>query len=175
MTMRDIDEEISRSSAKLGCPAKIVAIDYVQLADGAGSRYERVSDACEAARRLAKKHHVVVILVSQVSRKQGDQNEVREVTLHDAKESGSFENSCSLLLGLWKTSRTTMRCRVLKNSRGLSGNTVEMAIRGGTYIIDPGEMTTRMDPKLWQPLHGKPWQAGSSSKARHSIILDDSR
>ena len=37
MTMRDIDEEISRSSAKLGCPPKIVAIDYVQLTDGAGS------------------------------------------------------------------------------------------------------------------------------------------
>ena len=30
-----------------------------------------------------------------------------------------------------------MRCRVLKNSRGLSGSTVEMTIRGGTYIIDP--------------------------------------
>jgi len=72
-----------------------------------------------------------------VSRKQGDQGEVREVNLHDAKESGSFENSCSLVLGLWKTSRTGMRCRVLKNSRGLSGNTVEMTIRGGTYIIDP--------------------------------------
>jgi hypothetical protein len=138
MTMRDIDEEILRSSAKLGCPPKIVAIDYVQLTDGAGSRYERVSDACEAARRLAKKHHVVVILVSQVSRKQGDQKQVREVSLHDAKESGSFENSCSLVLGLWKTSKTTMRCRVLKNSRGLSGNTVEISIRGGTYILDPG-------------------------------------
>jgi replicative DNA helicase len=110
----------------------------VQLTDGAGSRYERVSDACEAARRLAKKHHVVVILVSQVSRKQGDQKQVREVSLHDAKESGSFENSCSLVLGLWKTSKTTMRCRVLKNSRGLSGNTVEISIRGGTYILDPG-------------------------------------
>ena len=33
-----IDEEISRSSAKLGCPPRIVAIDYVQLVDGAGSR-----------------------------------------------------------------------------------------------------------------------------------------
>ena len=139
VTMRDIDEEIWRSSAKLGCPPKIVAIDYVQLTDGAGSRYERVSDACEAARRLAKKHHVVVILVSQVSRKQGDQKQVREVSLHDAKESGSFENSCSLVLGLWKTSKTTMRCRVLKSSRGLSGNTVEMTIRGGTYIIDPAQ------------------------------------
>ena len=117
MTMKDIDEEISRSSAKLGCPPRIVAIDYVQLVDGAGSRsrYERVSDACEASRRLAKKHHAVVILVSQVSRKQGDKNEVREVSLHDAKESGSFENSCSLVLGLWKTGLVDMRCRVIKN------------------------------------------------------------
>jgi hypothetical protein len=98
---------------------------------------ERVSDACEASRRLAKKHHAVVILVSQVSRKQGDKNEVREVSLHDAKESGSFENSCSLVLGLWKTGRVDMRCRVIKNSRGLSGQTVGIKIRGGTYILYP--------------------------------------
>jgi hypothetical protein len=64
---------------------------------------------------------------------------VLQVSIHDAKESGSFENSCSLILGLWKTSRVEMRCRVLKNSRGLSGHTVGIKIRDGTYILDPAD------------------------------------
>jgi hypothetical protein len=48
-----------------------------------------------------------------------------EVSLCDAKESGSFENSCSVVLGMWKTSKTDMKCRVLKNTKGLAGNTVQ--------------------------------------------------
>ena len=99
-----------------------------------------MSDVCEEARILANKHHLVVILVSQIHRPRDDNgraNATREVTLHDAKDSGSFENSCSLILGQWKTSKTTMRCRVLKDSRGVSGKTIDMEVRGGTYIIDP--------------------------------------
>jgi replicative DNA helicase len=142
MTMAEIDEEVSRSSAKLGCEPKIVAIDYVQLVNARerGPRYERFSDACESARRLAKKHHCVVIVLSQVARDNNSKDGgVREITIHDAKETGSFENSCSLLLGLWKISKTQMKCRVLKNSLGLAGNTVTMDIRGGTFIIDPAK------------------------------------
>jgi replicative DNA helicase len=59
LTMSQIDEEITRASAKLGRPPKLVAIDDVQLVDAPASRsrYERVSDTCEQTRRLAKKHH----------------------------------------------------------------------------------------------------------------------
>lgn len=139
MTMKDIDAEITRASAKLGCCPKVVAIDYAQLVDAPRnrSRYERVSDTCEQARRLALKHSVIMILISQVHRPDGDTGGAHEVSIHDAKESGSFENSCSLLLGQWKTGRTTLRCKVLKNSRGTSGQAADMDIRGGTYILDP--------------------------------------
>ena len=140
LTMAQIDEEVTRSSAKFGCPPKVVAIDYAQLVRTPGnrSRYERMSDACEEARILANKHHLVMILVSQIHRPdRGGGSAVREVTLHDAKDSGSFENSCSVIIGQWKTSKTTMRCCVLKDSRGLAGQTVDMDIREGTYIIDP--------------------------------------
>jgi hypothetical protein len=51
--------------------------------------------------------------------------------LCDAKEFGSFENSCSVVLGMWKTSKTDMKCRVLKNTKGLAGNTVAMKISRG--------------------------------------------
>jgi hypothetical protein len=142
LTMAQIDEEVARSSAKFGCPAKVVAIDYAQLVRTPGnhSRYERMSDVCEEARILANKHHLVGILVSQIHRPRDDKggtSAAREVTLHDAKDSGSFENSCSVILGQWKTTKTTMRCRVLKDSRGVAGETVDTDIRGGTYIIDP--------------------------------------
>ena len=61
------------------------------------------------------------------------------MSLYDGKESGSLENSCSVLLGMWwKISKTEMKCRVLKNIKGLAGNTVAMKIRGGTFIIERG-------------------------------------
>jgi hypothetical protein len=141
MNMKQIDELISRSSAKLGSVPRVVVIDYVQLVKGEGSRYERVSEACEEAKRLAKEWNLIVIILSQIARKSrseaNTEEEIREVNLNDAKESGSFENSCSVVLGMWKTSPTEMKCRVLKNTKGLAGNTVAMKIRGGTFIIEP--------------------------------------
>jgi hypothetical protein len=104
-------------------------------------RYERVSEACEETKRLAKKWNLIGIILSQIARKNrseaNTEEEIREVSLYDGKESGSLENSCSVLLGMWKTSKTEMKCRVLKNTKGLAGNTVAMKIRGGAFIIEP--------------------------------------
>jgi hypothetical protein len=70
------------------------------------------------------------IILSQIARKYrseaNTEEEIREVSLCDATESGSFENLCSVVLGMWKTSKTDMECRVLKNTKGLAGNTVAM-------------------------------------------------
>jgi hypothetical protein len=141
MNMKQIDELVSRSSAKLGCLPRVLVIDYIQLVRGEGTRYERVSEACEETKRLAKKWNLIAVILSQISRKnQSDTNtkdEIREVNLYDGKESGSLENSCGVLLGMWKTSQTDMKCRVLKNTKGLAGNTAKMKIRGGTFIIEP--------------------------------------
>jgi replicative DNA helicase len=38
LTMEQIDEEVTRSSAKFGCPPKVVAIDYAQLVRTPGNR-----------------------------------------------------------------------------------------------------------------------------------------
>ena len=106
-----------------------------------GNRYERVSEACEETKRLAKKWNLIAVILSQIARKNRNEanteEEIREVSLYDGKESGSLENSCSVLLGMWKTSTTEMKCRVLKNTKGLAGNTVAMKIRDGTFIIEP--------------------------------------
>jgi hypothetical protein len=100
--MRRLCAHRPNSAARL----RVIAIDYAQLVRTPGnrSRYERMSDVCEEARILANRHHLVVILVSQIHRPRDDNgraNATREVTLHDAKDSGSFENSCSLILGRW--------------------------------------------------------------------------
>jgi hypothetical protein len=141
VSMADVDSEIARASAKMGVLPKVFVIDYVQLVRGPGSRYERVSNACEEVKRLAKKWNVIAILISQIGRKKtewGDdgEDEVKEVHLFDAKESGSFENSCSLVLGLWKTSPTQMRVRVLKQTKGTAGQQVDLNLRGSTFIIE---------------------------------------
>ena len=135
LSMPEIDERIGRASAKLGCTPRVFVIDYAQLVRGPGSRYERMSATCEEAKRLAKKWNAVGIIVSQVARPDDDDD--NEVSIYDAKESGSFENSCGLVLGVWKTSKTDMVCKILKNTRGYGGKKVAMRLRGNTYIIEP--------------------------------------
>jgi hypothetical protein len=141
LTMKEVDEEIARSSAKLGRAPRVFILDYAQLIPGPGSsRYERVSDTCEEARRLAKKWRMIGVIVSQVSRpEKGGGSGNCAPNLYDAKESGSFENSCSLVIGLRKLDEpNTMEAKVLKNSQGGTGNTIRMNVRLGC-IIEPEE------------------------------------
>jgi CHC2 zinc finger/DnaB-like helicase C terminal domain len=134
ITIGELDEKIARASAKLGCTPQLVIVDYLQLIRGpARTRYERLSEACEVCRQLANKHHTIGVIVSQTSR---PTEEGQEVQLFDAKETGSFENSCSVVLALWKTGTFTMRCAVRKNSKGYSGKPLDLKITDGTYAIE---------------------------------------
>lgn len=140
MSMQDIDEYIARSSAKIGKSPEVFVIDYLQLVRGKGNRYERISDAAEEAKVLAKKWKSIGIVISQIGRKKKDDDADTSVlvpTLQDAKESGSIENSVGLMLGVWKTAKNEMRCKVLKNTKGLAGQEVSMSIVGGTFAIVP--------------------------------------
>jgi len=141
MSMKDIDEHIARSSAKIGKSPDVFVIDYLQLVRGKGSRYERISDAAEEAKVLAKKWKAIGIVISQIGRKQKKDDEeddhINIPTLQAAKDSGSIENSVGLMLGVWKTSRQEMRCKILKNSKGTPGQEVAMKIEGGSFRITP--------------------------------------
>jgi len=140
ISMKYVDEQIERSSAKIGKTPEVFLIDYIQLIRGSGSRYERISDAAEEAKVLAKKWGAIGIILSQVGRppkrkeKPTEKQQVYEPNLEDAKESGSIENSCGLVLGVWKDSRETMKVRVLKNTRGVAGKTVGMSIDTGLCL-----------------------------------------
>jgi DnaB helicase-like protein len=134
ITIGELDEKIARASAKLGRTPQLVILDYLQLIRGpARTRYERLSEACEVCRELANKHRVVFVIVSQTGR---PTEEGQEVQLFDAKETGSFENSCSIVLALWKTGTLTMRCAVRKNSKGYSCKPLDLKITDGTYVIE---------------------------------------
>lgn len=101
---------------------ELLIVDYIGLMDtkGGKSRYEQVSKAAEDLKILAKETNTIVLAATQIHRKGDDYPD--EISLHDAKDSGSIENSCGLLLGAWrdKNDARTMCIRVLKNTKGSS-------------------------------------------------------
>jgi hypothetical protein len=121
-----IEKLINQSEAKIGERPRLVLIDYAQLLQGRGSsRYDRFSNIAEDLKIMAKTTRTVVVVASQVGRKSDDAPV--EVTLMDAKESGSWENSAGLVLGVWRNpdNDRLMYLRILKNTKGTAGRTVE--------------------------------------------------
>ena len=90
---------------------RVVVIDYIQLVKGEGNRYERVSEACEETKRLAKKWNLIAVILSQISRKnRNDTNteeEIREVNLYDGKESAAWKTPAACCSACGKLRRQT--------------------------------------------------------------------
>jgi len=124
----EIVDEYQRSGEQYG----IVMIDYMGLISGVGSRYERLSDIAEKVKVLAKESNTVVVASTQVHRK-GDEYP-HELFIHDAKDSGSIENSAGLLLGAWKEPKSAediencapdyLCVKILKNTKGEPGHMI---------------------------------------------------
>lgn len=136
LTVDDIEALVIKSELKFGVRPNLVLIDYIQLlqANG-GSRYDRASSVAESLKRLAKSTGTVVIAASQRSRPgDGDTN---EVFLHDAKDSGSLENSAGLVIGAWRDQNDSklLKLRVLKNTKGKSGLVVDCNFDGEKMLI----------------------------------------
>jgi replicative DNA helicase len=62
---------------------------------------------------LARATDTVVIMASQVRREQ----DRTEIDLHDAKDSGSVENSAQLVMGAWRPQVDRMTIRILKQTK----------------------------------------------------------
>jgi 5S rRNA maturation endonuclease (ribonuclease M5) len=134
LTMDKIEEYIMRSELKLGQRPMVTVVDYIQLTSGSGERRERVADAAERAKVIAKRTDTIIILGSQVHRpKEGE----KEIGLHSAKESGSIENSAGLVLGLWRDAKdeTLLYLKGLKNTRGRGGFKLECDFDGARMLI----------------------------------------
>lgn len=121
LTCEDIRKLIIQSEMKFGKSPGVVMIDYIGLIRGPGSsRYERLSAIAEDLKTIAKETGTVIITTSQVSRKNDDSP---DISLHDAKDSGSIENSSGLILGAWRDTEDAQRIwiKILKNTKGKPG------------------------------------------------------
>ena len=136
LTTERLEQMINRSELRLGERPLVVIVDYLGLMRGEGrSRYEQFSNIVEELRIIAKTTRTVIVATSQVARDK--KRATPELTLHDAKESGSIENSSSLVLGAWRDTddATCLKVRVLKNTKGTTGYEVECDFDGPTMRI----------------------------------------
>jgi replicative DNA helicase len=95
------------------------------------SRYDRASNVAESLKRIAKQTGTIIVAASQRGRPKA---EVFEVCLHDAKESGSLENSSGLVLGVWRDpeDKTLLHVKILKNTKGTGGHCIPCNFDGET-------------------------------------------
>jgi hypothetical protein len=87
-----------------------------------------------------------------------DEDKEWEPSLHSAKESGSIENSCGLLLGAWRSSEDggLLNIRVLKSTKGGAGKHVKCNFDGSRMIITERSNFDENQPQAPKPEEG--WQ-----------------
>lgn len=137
LTPEKIEELIEKSELRLGVRPLLVCIDYLGLLDDVGGdRYEKMSNAVEKLRLIAKRTKTIVVIASQVKRKT-DADNTTPIGLHDAKQTGSIENSASVMFGLWRDSQdaTLAKLLAIKVSRGGAGQVVDLNFDGARMRI----------------------------------------
>lgn len=135
ISCEQLEAYINRSELVIGQRPNLVLLDYIQLVQSKGSsRYERMSNIAEELKIIAKSCRVILIIASQIHRREGEDP---EVSLFDAKDSGSIENSSGLVLGVWRHPevKEIMRIKVLKNTKGQSGIEIDCEFFGESMQI----------------------------------------
>ncbi len=112
---------------------KIIFIDFLQLIrkTRGKSLYENVTYQIEELKELAKNKGVVIFLLIQLSRK-GEGGWI-PVTIDMARDSGTIEENCDFLIGIWNPSlypdiddesteewKGKLAIKLLKNKRGIT-------------------------------------------------------
>jgi len=137
LTVEKIEEYIIGSEMKFGQRARVVLVDYIQLIKGMGSsRREKISDIAEELKVMAKSTRTIVIVTSQIARPQ-NVDDSWEPNLHSAKESGSIESSCGVLISAWRPANAPLdfNLRVLKSTKGGAGLFVGCNFDGERMMI----------------------------------------
>ena len=119
------------------------------MGGGGAKRYDRMSDAAEGLKQLARKANAVVVISSQLGR-----NKDRvEVSLNDAKDSGSIENSSQLVIGAWRPETDKLTMRILKQTKKASGQgDIHATFNGDRQLIT--EEITSEDFDKWKDDYG---------------------
>ena len=134
-----LEQLILKSELMLGEKPKLVLVDYVQLMKGSGgSRYEQATHVGESMKEIAKVTNTIVVACSQVARPAGHDHSYKP-TLHSAKDSGSFESSAGLVIGVSRggqDDQTLMEMNVLACTKGGAGTQVFCNFDGATMTIN---------------------------------------
>lgn len=146
-TLESLEAIINRAELKMGGKPSLVLIDYVQLMQAKGSRYEKTSDVAEGLKIIAKSTKTIIVVASQVARPSID---TPKIGLHSGKDSGSLENSAGLVIGAWRdsTDESAMHVKVLKATKGGAGTELVCNFDGARMTIterinDPTDMFTK--------------------------------
>lgn len=134
LSPEEIESLILKSELKMSVRPTLVLVDYVQLVKGPGrSRYERISDVAEQLKLVAKSTGTIIVMASQVGR----DKQSPEITIHDAKDSGSIENSSGVVIGIWRepNNASVLNLRVLKNTKGTPSKVIRCQIQQGSLCI----------------------------------------
>lgn len=131
--LEKMEDIIDRAELKIGRRPVLVLVDYVGLmaGGGGGKRYERMSTIAEGLKTLARSSETVIIMASQVKR----DPERAEIDLHDAKDSGSVENSAQLVMGAWRPTVDTMAIKILKQTKRAGQVTINCSFNGDKQLI----------------------------------------
>jgi len=125
-----------RAGRKEAPPLRYLVIDYLQLLQGPkaarndGRRLE-IEAISAGLKRLAKRHGLVVLCLSSLSRAKTERGTIRRPTMADLRESGSLEHDADWVLFLWQPDETKSD-RQLIVAKGRDGETgdVDLTYQG---------------------------------------------
>jgi hypothetical protein len=134
LTLEQLEAIILKSELKIGEKPVLVLVDYVQLIQGGGNRYEKTSNIAEGLKVIAKTTRTIIVVASQISRASSED----EIGLHSGKDSGALENSAGLVLAAWRTENdpTLLTIKILKSTKGGAGFEVPCDFYGAKMLIN---------------------------------------
>lgn len=136
LSTEQIESYIVRSELKTGKRPIVVAVDYVGLINQKMSkgRYEAVSKSAEELKVIAKRTNTIILVSAQIARPDKKKENI-SISLHDAKDSGSLECSAGIVIGAWRPEKNRIMLRILKNTSGTSGDTIEAEFDGAKVNV----------------------------------------
>jgi replicative DNA helicase len=148
LSVEQIQDIVLRSELRMGVKPSVVVVDYIGLVKGEGrTRYERTSFVVEQLKVMAKTTGTIVVAMCQRHRKEGEDG-TAEVGLHDAKDTGSIENSGQVVLGAWRDADEPelMHVRLLKCNKGGAGKKIVCRLNPKNLRIQELSDTTEPEP-----------------------------
>jgi len=141
MNLELVEQIINNSELVIGEKPNLVILDYAQLMQGTGSRYERMSDVADGLKIIARFTKTIVVIISQPGRPTKDKTP--QLCLYSSKDSGNFENSSGMVIGLERDieddSRATVK--VFKATKGKPGLTIDCNFNNSLKITEVAKHT----------------------------------